>query len=162
MIQRKKIVTVAPNPLWRIRLQLVTERRQSFFDWFQNAAYSPSDWFLFVDPWIRTNRSVNKVRFETHRKKELWPFCDRLYTCTDSVLVLPWSDANAEPLCQIALSETSVQHFLNSFSSFGWFEYKFSIILGQFSFAEYGNLNALIMCAQIECMALKKFALSVH
>ena len=61
---------------------------------------------------------------------------------------------------QTALTKMSVQHFLNSFDSFGWYEYKFSTTLNQFSFAEYGNLNALIQCAQPECLTPKKFALS--
>lgn len=54
-----------------------------------------------------------------------------------SVLMLLQRSVSAEPLwCYTKLhcqnSETSVQHFLNSFSSFGWSKYKFSTTLGHF------------------------------
>ena len=57
-----------------------------FFDGFRNAAYSPNNWFLFIDPWVRTNHSESKLSPSWNRRKNVAIFrwlagCTRRCVC---------------------------------------------------------------------------------
>ena len=72
-------VTVVVKNIHNIRSVLCKKLQHLFFAEFRNAACSPNDWFLFMNPQMKTNHSVSSCIPISIEKKVLKLFCDWLY-----------------------------------------------------------------------------------